>query len=219
MVRPIRLGIAFLVVAILPLVLSGCAGSPSYRFYTLSSLTFPKPAPQVNQEARSTVVLIGPVAIPDYLDRPQIVTRNEEGGLVLHEYDQWGGSLKIDVQRVLLENLSVLLSQDNISPVTWRTTAANVYSVPLSLHRLDAMPGKAVSLEAQWAIIGRDRKSLEHTHQTEITAPLTGTDYKGIVAAMSTALADFSKDVAAAIKSVLDEDKKALPMAPGKPSQ
>ena len=56
-------------------ILAGCASSPSSKFYQLNPLQnrisiTPDASPVQNQ-----IIAIGLVRIPNYLDRPQIVTR------------------------------------------------------------------------------------------------------------------------------------------------
>ena len=72
------------------------------------------------------VVAVGPVAIPDYLDRPQILTRSGPSELQLAEFERWAGSLEKDVSRVLAENLSTLLEKDHVIVLRSRITSYNV---------------------------------------------------------------------------------------------
>ena len=56
-------------------LLTACGGaSQNAKFYTLSSIAAPEPArATVSQEV--LVIAVGPLRIPEYLDRPQIITR------------------------------------------------------------------------------------------------------------------------------------------------
>ena len=57
---------------------AGCATSPPSRFYTLSGTACPAPRPS----ARGPSVVVGPVAIPAVVDRPEIVvTIGDERGV------------------------------------------------------------------------------------------------------------------------------------------
>ncbi len=72
-------------------LLGGCFGSsPSSRFYTL----MPHETRGISAaEGMEVVVRVGPVTIPSYLDRRQIVTSNGRNGIEIAEYERWGGSL------------------------------------------------------------------------------------------------------------------------------
>jgi uncharacterized lipoprotein YmbA len=62
-------------------MLSGCFGtSPPTRFYTLST---PEKRSGSITPNLDTVVTVGPIQIPGYLDRGQIVTRSGKYELVL----------------------------------------------------------------------------------------------------------------------------------------
>src|SRR4029453_19244050 len=52
----------------------GCFGSKPTRFYMLSTVA-PAAATTLESAGASRVIALGPVSIPDYVDRPQIVLR------------------------------------------------------------------------------------------------------------------------------------------------
>jgi hypothetical protein len=177
----------------------------------LTSLGFPGEAGEVVADSQSVIVRIGPVEIPDYLDRPQIVTRTAVNELSLGDFDLWGGSLRTDIERVLVENLSVLFAKDHISVVGWKSRYSTVGSVPVRLDRFDAVPGDTVVLRARWGIHGKDGKMLGVPRDMMVTKPVKGFGYGNVVAAMSDALADLSQDMAVGIKSAVvkhDADQK-----------
>src|SRR5690242_1750466 len=114
------------------LALAGCFGSsrPS-RFYTLSALEVrdgaasPVSASSLAAAAASpaaATLAVGPVEIPDYLDRQQIVTRTGTNGLVLAEFDRWGGTLDREITRSLVATLGQQLAPRSIAVVPWRST-------------------------------------------------------------------------------------------------
>src|SRR5207245_3850273 len=71
------------------LVLSNCANTPPTRFYVLPSLTGAETASLSSPVKPDLTVGVGPVTLPPYLDRPQIVTRASRAKLELGEFDQW----------------------------------------------------------------------------------------------------------------------------------
>ena len=81
----------------LMLCLYSCAGkSTSSKFYVLS------PMPQSALSAtEGTTIGVLPVAMPDYLDRPQIVTRASENKIKIDEFSRWAEPL-MTVSLVLL---------------------------------------------------------------------------------------------------------------------
>lgn len=181
--------------------LAGCGASPCARFYTLASLNHPGTA-GVAGSGEDIILGLGPVTIPDYLDRPQIAVRSAGNELVLGEYDRWAGSLKHDVSRVLMENLSVLLKADSVSVVSWRQGIPSDCRVSVDLSRFDVRPGSQVVLKAQWAVFARDGKGMLLMKESKIAEPLAGNGYDTVVAAMGKALEGLGREIASGVKSV-----------------
>ncbi len=64
---------SWVLVIFLAIITAGCATSPPARFYTLNGIDKPEHAPPTTTGKEETIG-VGPVSIPAYLDRPQIVT-------------------------------------------------------------------------------------------------------------------------------------------------
>ncbi len=184
-------------------LLAGCGSSPPVRMYTLNSLTSTKPVDGIIKKD-ILVVRVGPIEIPDYLDRPHIVTRTTRNELHIAEFEQWGGPLASDINRSLVENISSILDGSNIAIVPWRTYVHGAYKIPTGVERFDVTPGKAVVLKARWAVIGRDNTSPQSVRESLISTPLKGSSYEEMVAAMSEALVGLSREMAADIKALAE---------------
>jgi uncharacterized lipoprotein YmbA len=187
-----------------PLFLSGCGSSRPAKFYTLSPV---QPTVSTGKHTSlsdgAVTVGIGPVEIPDYLDRPQVVTRTAQNELAVSEFDRWGGSLRPDITRVVMENLSVLLTSNQVSVVPWTRGGILHYRVALDVNRFDATPGGEVRLKAKWTIFGQDGKTVSMVRESDIREPVNGRDVATMVAAMSRALDSLSKDMSDGLTSVL----------------
>jgi uncharacterized lipoprotein YmbA len=66
--------------------LGACASTPS-RFYLLNTLPASETVP-ATAAGRGPVVGVGPITLPKYLDRPQLVTRASRNQLTLGEFDR-----------------------------------------------------------------------------------------------------------------------------------
>ena len=195
MMRPIasmsaRVGSLCVVVA-LSLAVAGCASSPSTNFYTLSSVAAPA-SPSRPVQAPAAVVAIGPVTLPDYVDRPQIVTRESAYAVKLAPYDQWAGPLTDMVPRVLIENVATALPGDRVVGFPSASETAFDYRVAVDITRFDADQTGTATLVARWQVYDRSaRRALLVTDETFVR-PSSGPSYEAIVAAMSGTLADLS---------------------------
>src|SRR5919108_2844543 len=90
------------------LVIGGCASQPS-RFYLLSAGPNAETASLEMSGRQGPTIGVGPVTLPRYVDRPQIVTRTSPYELKVAEFDRWGEALDPNFSRVLGENLALLL--------------------------------------------------------------------------------------------------------------
>jgi uncharacterized protein len=193
-----HIGMICLVVGIL-----ACAGSAPSRFYTLSPLAESTETRWADTPDNGVVVGIGPVVFPEYLDRPQIVTRLSPNELNLNEFNKWAEPLKDTFTRVLTENLSALLSPDAVRIFPWRSAVPLDYQLDVSVVRFDGNLGEPVTLIVRWNILGSQEKELLVTRRSVYTQKASGSDYAALVAAKSSTLEQFSRDAADALKRVI----------------
>jgi uncharacterized lipoprotein YmbA len=182
--------------------LGGCAGTKPAKFYTLNSLSAPGERSGAVSAERGIAVAVGPVAIPDYLDRPQILTRSGPRELKLAEFDRWAGSLEQDVSRVLTENLSGLLAPDNVTVLRWGGDAYPFpakYRVGVDMTRFEGTIGESVILAARWSVSREEDRKILSAHESIVKERVEGQDYDALVEAMSRALTGLSREIAAAI--------------------
>jgi len=182
-------------------LLASCGSSTPSRFYVLTPLAAGKPT----HAPDGLAIGVGPVVIPQYLDRPQLVTRSSDNRLDVGETDQWGGRLNDNVTRVLAENLSGLLQTDRVSIYPWTDATAVGLQVTADIVEFERNAGGAVTLSAFWNITDVANAKIVATRRSTIVKNVEtkGTEsYDATVAAMSAALADLSQEIAAQIKAL-----------------
>ncbi len=146
---------------------------------------------------------VGPVHLPEYLDRPEIVTRINPNELKLAEFDIWAEPLQVNFTRVLIENISRLLSTEPVAVFPWEAFPQVDFQIDVELVRLDGdIAGKAF-LTAQWSILNSSNKSILFSKKSQYTKSVDGTGYSALVAAQSRMIGALSHDIAEAIKSLL----------------
>jgi uncharacterized lipoprotein YmbA len=180
------------------LTLAGCADSQPTRFYTLSPLadapggTPPATLPDIT-------VGIGPVTLPPYLDRPQLVTRAGGNRMVLADFDSWVEPLQGMFARVLAENLALLLDTDDVLLLPQGRPIRFDYQVEVEVTRFDVDESGNAVLDARWWVLGRDGEKLLRSGRSTISEPTAVGDYTASAAALSRALGAMSKEIAQAI--------------------
>jgi uncharacterized protein len=198
--------------------LVGCGTDKPTRLYVLSAM----PDTTGMTSTHGVAIGIGPVTLPKYLDRPQIVTRVDNNSLAQANLDQWGGDLYDNITHVLATNLSNLLQTDRVSLYPWKDRAPVQYQVTLDITRFERDADGSTVLSVFWSILDpNDGKVLlmrRSTYRDATTVPsgtpaAQGTEaqgaqaqttevYDAIAAAMSRNLEKFSRDVTAAILSL-----------------
>jgi uncharacterized protein len=188
-----------LFLALVIMVVSGCGGlTPPSDFYMLKPLTG---GPSGESGVKDLAVGVGPATFPEYLNRPQLVTRESPIKVRLNEFQRWAGPLQKNFLQVLAENLSLLLDSDKVLAHPWGDYYGVGFKVPLDVQQFDGTPGEAVFLNVRWAILGRDDKVLV-ARKSVIKTEVNGTDYDALVLAQSQALAELSKQIAAEIRKL-----------------
>jgi uncharacterized protein len=181
------------------LVLAGCVRTQPARFYLLSPLPGAERMGEGQKATSHLMLTVGPVKLPQYLDRPQIVTRHTSNRLELAELDRWGEPLEDTFARVLAEDLSVLLATDKITIFPRTEVAKTDYQVIVEVIRFEGEPGGAASLHACWSIAaaGGEERILTRKSVREMATQSEG--YEGLVAAQSALLGELSREIADAI--------------------
>lgn len=173
----------------------GCGTSPPASFYTLSPLSTAEMRSGKETALRSISVGIGPIRLPQYLARKEIVTRTDANKIDLAEFDLWGGSLQDDFSRNLLENLSNLLADSGISFYLLPGTGMVDYRVGVDVIRFDGAPGGDVVLIANWTIRKAQGNEVVRVQNSRVQEPTTGKSYEAMVEGMSRALGRLSREI------------------------
>jgi uncharacterized protein len=198
--RPCRFIVLFFALAIL--IHSGCARTQPARFYALTSIPEIAIADPENLILNGKTIGVGPVEIPSYLDRPQIVTLKGPHQFHMAEFDRWAGTLKENIGSVIAQNLSVLLPGDQVYVFPWRSVKPVQYQVTVRIMRFDAVPGDRVTLDARWMILEREGRQKLMEQRSRVRVPFSGKGYDDIVSAQSQALAELSRDIASAVQAL-----------------
>lgn len=184
------------------LALAGCARSAHARFYQLDPTSARDLATPAEARQGSLVVAVGPLGVPDYLDRPQIVTRTGKNELELAEFDRWIGPLENDLARVLAENIAAQLPPERFFVVRWspllETQLPVASRVEVRVERFEGALGGPVVLRAQWGLFSR-RAGMVFRAESTITEPVSSPTYAALVNAMSKAAAKLSEEIVARI--------------------
>jgi uncharacterized lipoprotein YmbA len=188
---------ALYLITLLLSALAGCASTPPSRFYILSPVTAGAAAQPAGP---ATAIGVGPVELPNYLDRPQIAVRTGANELRFSETHRWAEVLQEHVTGVLAENLARLVPTDEVALFPWGRTVTIDFQVTVEVSRFDADESGNVVLSALWMLYREPNREVVVEKRTEVTEPVGDAGYPEIVAAQSRALGSLSRQIADAIR-------------------
>lgn len=192
----------WVLVSVLGAMLVGCAGSGgSSTFYILHSMEGSRESLSSLPDARNVSVLVGPITLPGYLDRNQMVTVAGKNEMALNEFNRWAESLQDSFYRVLLEDISLLLNTPEVYRYDRGGSNSTDYQVIIDVSRFDAVPQGDAVLTAFWTLTGKDAGTPGVTRKSVFRAPVSATGFSGIVAAQNQTLTEFSHEIAKTIQS------------------
>lgn len=176
------------------------------RFYVLTGASR-SPAAPAAAPGPGPAIGVGPVTLPAYLERTNIVTRRG-AEVEVAEFDRWGEPLGEGVPRAIAAHLGALLHTEDVVLFPWSAGTAIDRQVVVNVTRFDGTVGGDVLLEARWRVLGPDRKELLLRSST-VRQPAGDSGYLGVVTAMSRSLAMLSEEIAQSIRGLPPRQARA----------
>ena len=175
------------------LMLAACSHAPEIRYYTLSAEPVAKPI----AASVSGRWVVDAVAIPDLLDRPQIVLHSGANQVDVLNDDRWAAPLADMIQRVVAANLSSRLGSQAVSDPGLPSSGA-ARGIGISILELTAGHDEQCVLDASWEIARTDSGEINRSaaHRGHYIAATHGTGPTQIVSTMSHLLGAFADDIA-----------------------
>jgi uncharacterized lipoprotein YmbA len=195
------------------LILVSIAGCPSFapqpdhsRFFTLTQQV------ETESEAKNSgldqVFLgVGPVRLPGYLDREELVTRVAQNRFEVAQNDRWIEPLEDNFSRVLAQDLYALLRNERIVRYPWPNSRKITHQVEIEVLRFEPAPGQEAHLAARWTLIDSATKQPLTIKTSSLKRPIKNPSKEATVDGLSEVLADFSREIADAIRAVVGQKK------------
>jgi uncharacterized protein len=191
--------------------LASCAISDPTQYFTLAQA----PAPTAERTATASTaeggvgqttnvsIGVGPITIPTYLDRRQIVIRTGTDQVELSQFHRWAEPLEDGMARILAEEIAARVPTERVVTFPWRGVVARAiqYQVVVTVVRFDGQQGGDVMLDTRWRIL--DRHGEEHAfRRSTVIETVKGPGHEPIVAAMTRALVSLSREIALEIRAL-----------------
>ena len=186
---------------VLVIAAAGCSlggGGVKETFYVLSGPETPMPA----AAGDAPVVYVGPVAVPDSVDRAPMVLMNSANNVDLSEEHRWAEPLKAAIPRIVGEHLMRLLGTTRVMSSRVGTSVDIDYRVALEVQRFDSSLRDGAAIDVLWTITGRRAPAGGRSGRSDVREPTQSATPEGVAAAHSRALARVAADIAAAIRTL-----------------
>jgi uncharacterized protein len=171
------------------LLAAACGSTPREHFYTLAAVTEASPA------ATSPVaVFVGPVSIPEAVDRTPMVMRSGPNRVDIDDFNRWAEPLAAGIARVVAENLSRELGAPRVLSGRRASGEKVDYRVALDVRRFESSPADGASLDAFWTVT--PAKGSPATGRFQSREPASPADPAGLAAAHSRLLARLAHEIA-----------------------
>lgn len=185
-------------VVLLALALGGCFRSEKpVHYYMLHAETGGHGA----ASGDGPLVGLGPVRIPAYLDRSQIVSALSGQEYTLSDEHRWAERLEVTIARVSAENLARMIPTDRIVLHPWARDARPDLQVAIEIRDLYLDAAGTARLGAQWTLRSNDRPNAV-TRSFNCSQAAAPGDFARMVEAESRCLARLNRDIADAVRDL-----------------
>ncbi len=174
--------------------LGGCGGKPA-GFYRLSA------APTAGStRAGGIAVGVGPVNLPGYIDRTQLVFQSGENEFQVPTKASWTGPLGENVTQVLADDLGQKLNSGNVQRFPWPANARLRYQVVVNVEQFHGVSGREAILDVSWLVEDPGSRAILSRHRASLREPIQGDGYEPLVAAESRLLDQLAGAIARSVR-------------------
>lgn len=176
---------------VLALLLTSCGSAE--QFYRLSP---DGPAPL---RTSGLAVGIGPVDLPGYVDRPELVFQSDANEYQVPSKVRWAGPIGENFTRVLAADVGRRLGSGNVLPAPWPPNASLRYQVSVSVRQFHAVSGGEAVLEATWRVEEPGTRQIIRTRNGSFRERIAGDGYGPVVAAESRLVAQLAEAISGSL--------------------
>jgi uncharacterized lipoprotein YmbA len=148
--------------------------------------------------APTAVLGVQRVAVPGWIDRPQVTARGPAGEILTDDFSRWGEPIAKGIQRVVAENLAALLPDRRVVTTPFANGETVDHRLEVTLVEAARQTDGSVLLDARWEVVGSTGEVLVRRRSSHRAEGLAA-GAAGAVAGASEALAALSREIAEAV--------------------
>jgi hypothetical protein len=185
----------------LSLLLSGCMrDSKPVQFYMLNANSGVAGA-RVPAAVQNQVIGLGPIRIPEYLNRPQMVVAITGNQYQLSEENRWAERLDQNISLALFKALPRQLGTDRIVRYPWSQRQVVDYQVGIDILEFNVNAEGQSRLIAQWFVKRKDKPAIDK--RSVFQFPASTTDYAVMVNAQSQCLTQLGEEISTTLRQLM----------------
>lgn len=189
------------ILAAVVLLFAGCRSGPDMQFYMLDAERG-MPVFELPAQGNSEVAIgLGPIRLPGYLDRPQMVTAVGENRYRLDDKHRWAERLDDNIGRTLLQSLSRRFGTVRWVRHPWPQRQVVTYQIAIDILELHQYADDHSRLLAQWQLKKQDE--VVTIRNFDCSQPADSADTDAVVAAQSECLTRFAAEISVALQQLL----------------
>ena len=172
------------------------------RFFVLDPLPLATQRTVAGALPPDASVGLGPIRVPDYLKRPELVTRTGPTEVQPSRIDRWAEPLDLALPRLLASNLAAQLGPRSFQTWPWYDTQRPDYQIDVTFERFERDADGNAVLVAAYRVRDLRPQGRVVLRETRLTSSPAAPDSASLVAALSSTLDDLSRELAAAIGEI-----------------
>ena len=192
-------------IVVLALLLSGCMrNNGPVQFYLLNADSGIADTVRASAASQDPVIGLGPIRIPDYLNRPQMIVAVSDNQYRLFEDHRWAERLDQNISLALFKALPRQLGTDRIVRFPWSQRQVIDYQVGIDILELNVDANGQSRLIAQWFIKRKDKPTIDKRSVYQF--PASTTDHAVMVKAQSQCLTKLGQEISATLRQLMAAD-------------
>lgn len=189
-------------IVVLTFFLSGCMrNSGPVQFYMLNADSGIADTVRIPAASQGAVIGLGPIRIPDYLNRPQMIVAVSDNQYRLFEDHRWAERLDQNISLALFKALPRQLDTVRIVRFPWPQRQLIDYQVGIDILEFNVDANGQSRLIAQWFIKRKDKPTIDR--RSDYRFPASTTDQAVMVKAQSQCLTKLGQEISATLRQLM----------------
>ena len=179
----------------------GCAKSSKPVEYYMLDASVGIDNNQTLKGDEGPMIGLGPIRLPEYLDRFQMVVAVSQNKYKLIDGHRWAEKLDQNISLALFKTLPSQLGTDRMIRYPWPQRPGVDFQVKIDILELNVDQDGQSQLVAQWSIKSKDKTILNK--RSTFTAQASTTDIDKMVQAQSECLTQLGQEIVVNLKPLL----------------